>query len=89
MWARAEQGLDLGAGMHVFSHTFPSLPLRPGAYQWQVSLWDGTEMLDLWDCGPDMTIATDVHQHHMDEWNGILNLPSTFSKPRTNEAPNN
>ena len=79
MWARAEQGVDLDAGVHVFSHTFPSLPLRPGAYQWQVSLWDDSEMLDLWDCGPDMTIATDVHQHHMDEWNGILNLPSSFN----------
>ena len=35
-------------------------------------------MLDMWDCLPDMTIATDVHQHHMDEWNGILNLPTQF-----------
>jgi len=78
MWARAEQNLDLDAGVHVFSHTFASLPLRPGTYQWQVSLWDGHEMLDLWDCFPEMTIATEVHQHHMDEWNGILNLPSQF-----------
>ena len=30
-------------------------------------------MLDLWDCLPEMTIATEIHQHHMDEWNGILN----------------
>ena len=80
MWARAEQGLDIEAGVHIFSHTFPSLPLRPGPYQWQVSLWEDGEMLDLWDCGPDMTIATEVHQHPMDEWNGILNLPSQFRR---------
>jgi lipopolysaccharide transport system ATP-binding protein len=86
MWARAEQGLDVDAGVHVFSHTFPSLPLRPGAYQWQVSLWEDSEMLDLWDCGPDMTIATDVHQHHMDEWNGILNLPSQFGRSNRGAA---
>ena len=79
MWARAAQNLTLDAGVHVFSHTFPSLPLRPGAYQWQVSLWDNDEMLDLWDCIPEMTIATEVHQHYMDEWNGILNLPETFA----------
>jgi ABC-type polysaccharide/polyol phosphate transport system ATPase subunit len=78
MWARAEQGLALEEGLHYFSHSFASLPLRPGAYFWQVSLWDGDEMLDLWDCLPEMTIATEVHQHHMDEWNGILNLPSEF-----------
>ena len=80
MWARAEQGIDLDAGVHVFSHTFPSLPLRPGPYQWQVSLWADSEMLDLWDCGPDMTIATEAHQHYLDEWNGILNLPSQFQR---------
>src|SRR5713101_4076432 len=79
MWARAAQNLTLDAGVHVFSHTFPSLPLRPGAYQWQASLWDNDEMLDLWDCVPEMSIATEIHQHYMDEWNGILNLPSEFS----------
>jgi lipopolysaccharide transport system ATP-binding protein len=79
MWARAAQDLSLGPGVHVFSHTFPSLPLRPGAYQWQVSIWDNSEMLDLWDSLPEMSIATEVHQHHLDEWNGILNIPAKFS----------
>ena len=36
-------------------------------------------MLDTWDCIPEMTIATEVLQHYMDEWNGILNLPSRFA----------
>jgi len=76
MWARAAQNLSLDPGVHVLSHTFPSLPLRPGAYQWQVSLWDNGEVLDLWDCAPEMSIATEIHQHYMDEWNGLLNLPS-------------
>ncbi len=76
MWARAAQNLSLKPGVHVFSYTLPSLPLRPGAYQWQVSLWDNREMLDLWDCLPEMTIATEGQQHHMDEWNGFLNLQS-------------
>jgi lipopolysaccharide transport system ATP-binding protein len=79
MCARAEQNLCLESGIHVFSYSLPSLPLRPGAYQWQVSIWDGDEMLDLWDCVPDMTIATECHQHYMDEWNGVLNLPFEFS----------
>jgi len=79
MWARAAQKLSLEPGVHVLSHTFPSLPLRPGTYQWQVSLWDNGEVLDLWDCAPEMSIATEIHQHYMDEWNGILNLPSEFS----------
>ena len=77
MWASALRNLALPGGIHTFSHSFPSLPLRPGSYQWQVSLWDNNEMLDLWDGIPEMTIATEVHQHHMDEWNGLLNLPSS------------
>src|SRR6266849_738615 len=79
MWARAAQNLTLTPGVHVFSHSLPSLPLRPGAYQWQVSLWDEGEMLDLWDCTTEMVIATEVHQHYMDEWNGVLNLPSELT----------
>src|SRR6266446_4228861 len=91
MWARAEK-VALGPGTHVLSFSFPSLPLRPGAYQWQVSLWDSGEMLDLWDCIPEMTIATEIHQHYMDEWNGILNLPSEFSlgnKRKSDRTPAN
>ncbi|MGB7283459.1 MAG: ABC transporter ATP-binding protein [Candidatus Acidiferrum sp.] len=78
MWAQATRQLSLPHGVQVLSHSFPSLPLRPGPYQWQVTLWENGEMLDHWDCEPEMTIATEVHQHHMDEWNGILNLPSRF-----------
>ncbi len=78
MWAQAAQNLTLERGIHVFSHSFPTLPLRPGTYQWQVSLWDGGEMLDLWDCVPELNIATDLHQHPHDQWNGILNVPTSF-----------
>jgi lipopolysaccharide transport system ATP-binding protein len=79
MWANANNNLALEPGVHVFSVSFSSLPLRPGMYQWQVSFWDEHDMLDLWDCLPEMNIATDVQQHPSDKWNGILNLPSQFS----------
>ena len=78
MWSHAVRELPLEPGLHTFSYAFPSIPLRPGAYQWQVSLWDDQTQLDLWDCSPEMVIATEEHQHYSDEWNGILNLPSRF-----------
>jgi ABC-type polysaccharide/polyol phosphate transport system ATPase subunit len=78
MWAQARQDLTLRPGVHILSHSFPTLPLRPGSYQWQVSLWDGVEMLDHWDALPEMTIATEINQHYRDEWNGILNLATIF-----------
>jgi ABC-type polysaccharide/polyol phosphate transport system ATPase subunit len=80
LWAREVQDLSLDPGYHVLSHSFPMLPLKPGIYQWQVSLWENSEMLDLWDCVPDMNIVTEIHQHRRDEWNGVLNLPSKFSQ---------
>jgi hypothetical protein len=79
MWAQAAQNVTLGAGRHALKVTFPTLPLRPGIYQWQVSLWEGSERLDLWDAIPDMNISTEINQHYRDEWNGILNLPCKFS----------
>jgi lipopolysaccharide transport system ATP-binding protein len=79
MWASAASNLRLEPGLHSFSHALPGLPVKPGSYQWQVSLLDGGEMLDLWDCLPEMNVATKVHQHYRDEWNGILNLPVDFS----------
>ncbi len=79
LWAQARQDLTLEPGIHNFSHTFPTLPLRPGIYQWQVSFWEGGEMLDHWDSLPEMSIATEINQHYRDEWNGILNLPCDFS----------
>jgi lipopolysaccharide transport system ATP-binding protein len=78
IWAWAADGLNLAPGRHELRYTFPMLPLRPGPYSWQVSLYDEGERLDAWDCLPEMIIATEGLQHAEDEWNGILNLPSRF-----------
>lgn len=79
MWAWAKDDVRMAPGLHSFTYTFPILPLRPGAYAWQVSLWEDRELLELWDCLPEMNIATEVFQHPRDEWNGLLNVPCDFS----------
>ncbi len=84
MWAWATDDIALDPGAHEFRYVFPTLPLRPGAYAWQVSLWENQEIVDLWDCVPEMIIATEVHQHPRDEWNGILNVPCEFEIGRRN-----
>jgi lipopolysaccharide transport system ATP-binding protein len=78
IWGWATDGVDLGPGEHSFCHTFPMLPLRPGPYFWQVSLYDHGERVDDWECMPEMIVATETHQHRLDEWNGILNMPASF-----------
>jgi ABC-type polysaccharide/polyol phosphate transport system ATPase subunit len=78
IWGWAVPQLNLEAGVHSLVHEFPGLPLRPGSYQWQVNLCDENRQFDSWDCTPEMLIETIEHQHYLDEWNGILNVPSTF-----------
>jgi lipopolysaccharide transport system ATP-binding protein len=78
IWAHGADNLKFGIGEHELRYTFPMLPLRPGAYSWQVSLYEERNQLDTWDCLPDMIVATDGYQHPYDEWNGILNMPSRF-----------
>ncbi len=86
LWAWAVNDLRLQPGTHVFSYTFPMLPLRPGVYSWQVSLWDDGRMVELWDCLPEMVVATEVHQHPRDEWSSVLNLPCEFVALEREEA---
>jgi ABC-type polysaccharide/polyol phosphate transport system ATPase subunit len=82
IWAWATDGVQLNVGQHDLCYTFPMLPLRPGPYCWQVSIYDDLDQLDAWDCLPEMVVATEVHQHSDDHWNGILNMPSRFEIDR-------
>jgi lipopolysaccharide transport system ATP-binding protein len=79
IWGRATDGLHLDQGEHELCYLFPVLPLRPGPYNWLVSLWEDEDQIDAWYCLPEMIVATVNHQHPSDEWNGILNVPSEFS----------
>ncbi len=79
IWGTASYGLTLEAGENVFAYRFELLPLRPGPYTWLVSLFDDNEELDMWDAIPEMIVATESHQHPLDEWTGVLNVPAAFS----------
>ena len=79
MWASAKDGIVMEPGLHSLTYTFPMLPLRPGMYGWQVSVWEDGDLVELWDCVPEMNIATQVFQHARDEWTGVLNVPCELS----------
>jgi ABC-type polysaccharide/polyol phosphate transport system ATPase subunit len=69
MWGWATSHLQLSEGTHEFHYSFPTL---------LVSLFDHGVEVDVWSCFPEMAIATEIHQHLRDEWNGILNVPCVF-----------
>jgi lipopolysaccharide transport system ATP-binding protein len=82
MWGHAHDALELQPGEYEFSYAFPFLPLRPGLYNWRVSLYDSGELIDSWDCAPQMTVATEPFGHFKDEWVGLFNLSTDFRLTR-------
>ncbi len=85
MLGTAVNGLQLDPGIHQFVHSIPSLPLRPGLYTWQVSLWDSDGLVDVWECEPELLIATPPVTHPRDEWTGVLNFPVGFEASHLEE----
>ncbi len=85
VWGRAIDGLKLEIGRHELRHAFPILPLRPGLYSWFVSFWEQSDLVDTYECVPELCVVTDSHQHPDDRWNGILNFPVPFTaEPNVN-----
>ncbi len=78
IWANAAYGLTFEPGIHELVHRFQLLPLRPGAYSWDVAVYDDQDTLDIWQAVPEMVVATESYQHPRDEWNGVLNIPAQF-----------
>ncbi len=86
VWAFSTDNLTFTPGTTYLGYEFPFLPVRPGVYSWQVSLWSDEGNVDLWDAMPEMIVATENYQHARDEWNGILNVPCTFETRKENES---
>lgn len=80
IWGTGFDGLQLEMGVHHFYYSLPSLPLRPGAYHWRVTLYDDSGLIDDWDCLPELVVATKPVTHRMDDWAGILNIPCVLSR---------
>jgi lipopolysaccharide transport system ATP-binding protein len=79
LWGNGIDGLTLEAGVHELATTLPSLPLQPGVYSWRVSLYDSGGPIDDWDCVPPMFVSTVPQTHRLDEFRGVLNIPSEFT----------
>jgi lipopolysaccharide transport system ATP-binding protein len=79
LWAWAAYELSLETGVHDFVYLFPMLPLKPGVYTWMVSFWDREELIDKGDLTPEFHVVMPSVQHPLDEWTGLMNLPSEFT----------
>jgi ABC-type polysaccharide/polyol phosphate transport system ATPase subunit len=76
VWGNGFRGLALDVGHHDFTHELRELPLKPGAYSWSVTLWDENDLVDTWEAVPELIVGTQPLTHWLDEWSGVLNIPS-------------
>jgi len=78
IWATSVNKLALGSGTHSLRFRLPSLPLKPGVYHWQVSIWEGGHCFDQWTGVPNMIVGTKPVTHPQEDWQGLLNIPWEF-----------
>jgi homopolymeric O-antigen transport system ATP-binding protein len=78
MWANAFDGVCLEPGRRALTHKIQGLPLKPGNYNWRVSLYGDSGQIDVWSAVPVLTVSAAPVTHPRDEWQGVLNIPSRF-----------
>jgi len=66
---------------------FAMLPCDQAPIPWLVSLYQDDDEIDVWECIPEMIVATESLQHKEDHWSGVLNIPSKFSVTPEAEKP--
>lgn len=85
LWGTDTQELDFAPGRHAIIYSLSSLPLRPGSYQWLLSLREQHDLVDLWDGVPDMLVSTPPFSRSLDDWAGVLNMPCEIDIHLTEE----
>ncbi len=78
MWGTAIQNINLDVGIYELFYSLPTIPLRPGSYRWQITLFDGYKVLDEWFAVPEMIIATEPVTPFSNQFAGFLNIPCDF-----------
>ncbi|MGD0840141.1 MAG: polysaccharide ABC transporter ATP-binding protein [Candidatus Acidiferrales bacterium] len=74
--------VDIPAGDQEVIVRIPSLPLRPGSYTLQCSVFNrgnnltGGHLIEKWYALPLFVVGTKPVGHPQDRWNGILNIPA-------------
>ena len=78
VWSVGIDDLDFEPGVHRLVHKLESLPLRPGAYHWYMTLLEKHQFLAEWREAEGLLVTTPLMTHRQDAWAGVLNVPSQF-----------
>jgi lipopolysaccharide transport system ATP-binding protein len=82
VWGTGTDNLDLDPGDYRIEYRFRSLPIRPAAYRWCATLFEGGTLVDRHYCVPELTVATTPTGHRIDQWAGVLNVEHSVALRR-------
>ncbi len=68
-------GVRFDSGLYKINCHIPLLPVRPGVYSWNLSLWDGGKKIDITTLYPDLVVSTEDYRGLRGEADLILNIP--------------
>lgn len=74
VWGYRIDDLSFKPGNYDLICKLPGLPIRPGAYQWAVAMWDGLDLIFNGSLMPELLITTAPISQPRDEFVGLLNL---------------
>ncbi len=74
LWGTTSYDVAFEKGINKITYDLDSLPLKPGAYQWLVSLFDERGNIESNYLFPELQISTTALSTAPDDWAGILNV---------------
>lgn len=69
------RGLKFNPGTYEILYRLPGLPVRPGVYQWFISLWDSGKRVFTEHLYPELIVATQDYSGDYSGPKGVVNLP--------------
>ena len=73
-----KSGIKCDTGTYNLNCRFSIFPVRPGIYQWYVSLWDGAKKIDINNFYPELVVVCKAHNTLKEPWAGVLNIPCSI-----------
>lgn len=77
--------VNLDDGFQTLLLTLPLLPLKPGVYWIQLSLFNrgnnlnSGELVESWNAPRPLVVDSEPRSHPQDRWSGLLNIPAELS----------
>lgn len=85
LWSDSSSLETLDPGLYELSYDFPLLPLLPGSYQWRISLYDNSTLIEKWYGVPLLQVESPTGNRSLFLEQGVMQLP--YKREITYQSP--